>query len=182
MRITLGLPTALGSDGTPDTSSWVRRTRVTTAPGSSLRPSCPSSTPVSSRHPHCGQLTVFIMMPFMSNLPGLEMNCGCCSFYLCRIATRVESQLITFSLESRGPFVPGSAMCVMGRERGRLRLASGELHDRVKDELEDRRGRASGEILQVHLKSKRPLISQLLAHFPSFGTSDGSMDTSEGTT
>lgn len=143
---------------------------------------CPSSTPILSRHPHCGQLTVSIMMPFASNLPGLEMNCGCCGFHLCRIATRVESQLITFSLESGSPFVPGSAMCVMGRERGRLRLASGELHDRVKDELEDRRGRVPGEILQVHLKSKRPLITQLLAHFPSFSTSDSSTDTSKGTT
>lgn len=40
----------------------------------------------------------------------------------------------------------------MGKERGRLRLASRELHDEVKDELQERRGRAPGEIpvLRVH--------------------------------
>lgn len=72
-----------------------------------------------------GQLITSVMMPFVANLPGLKMNCSCRAFHLCRIATRAESQLITFSLESRGPFILGSAECVM--EKGWRQAAAGQL-------------------------------------------------------
>lgn len=108
-------------------------------------PSRPESTPSSRQCLYCGQLIISVMMLFVTNLPGLKMNCSCCGFHLCRIATRAESQLITFSLKSRGPFVRSSAECVMEKGRGRLPLASWELHDTVTDELwEKKRGRALG--------------------------------------
>lgn len=68
-------------------------------------------------HSACGgQMIISIMMPFIANFPGLKMNCGHCSFNLCRIATRAESQLITFSLESGGLFILRSVKCVMEKE------------------------------------------------------------------
>lgn len=88
-------------------------------------PPRPESTPPSSQWLYCGQLISSIMMPFVTNLAGLKMNCSCCSFHLCRIATRAESQLITFSPESGGPFVPSSAECVM--EKGARQAAAGQL-------------------------------------------------------
>lgn len=119
------------------------------------------------------------MMPFVTNLPGLKMNHSCCGFHLCRIATRAESQLITFLLESRGPFVLSSAECVM--EKGARQAAAGQLgiawqSERWalgREEGEGARGKSSS--YRFIKKSKLPLITQLLTYFPAF--SDGSADT-----
>lgn len=105
---------------------WVNRECVTHGSWSLHHsPSRPESTPQLSQCLYCGQLIISVMMPFVTNLPGLKMNRGCCGFHLCRIATRAESQLITFSLESRGPFVLSSAECVM--EKGARQAAAGQL-------------------------------------------------------
>lgn len=64
-----------------------------------------------------------VTLPLTTNPPGLGMNCSCCGFHLCRIATRVESQLIT-SRWNPGPFRPRLSRVCNGK--GARQAAAGQ--------------------------------------------------------